>query len=81
MAEDAQDLESFLSERPEYRPACGTCELPKELLAQMDAVVSTLRAQRKKPPWTGMSEWLRKQGVTHSAERIKRHYDRGHHER
>ena len=81
MAEDAQDLEAFLAERPEYRPACGTCQLPKEILTQMDAVVVACRAKRQKPPWTGMADWLRKQGIKHTPDRLKRHYDRAHHER
>lgn len=83
MAEDTPDLEQFLADRPEYRAPCGTCELPEELRTQMDAVVVAMRSSMtKKPPWTGMSEWLRKQGYKEiGPDRLKRHYDRGHHER
>lgn len=78
--ERAESLEEFVRRMPWRGGSSSWCchAVPRELMAEVEAYVAS---HPREPRWKAIASWLREQGVEGAtADRVKYHFDRGHHD-
>jgi 2C-methyl-D-erythritol 2,4-cyclodiphosphate synthase len=78
VAEDT-DLAAFLKTQRQNGAACWCESAPKEITAQIDAVIIAAEASNVGPQWTAMARWLAKKlDIPLQKNSVEKHRDRGH---